>query len=180
MKRIITKICELLNEYTNEAFSSTLISLKDNYEKYKASDNAFEFQSKLLSNMQCAYLNNQHDSVETQDIGPLTNIWSKFVRCLLDSDIDYDEEKSETAIKNGNIPDCYAGLSRGKSSITHHVIMKIYKTIDAISITTNFDNLLNRTFENNNDGNFSFVPILTDSSFNNFNLNNPVEGTSDL
>lgn len=179
MNRIMTKICELLNKYQNEVFSPTLISLKNNYKKYESSDNVFEFQSKLLSYIQCAYLKDQHDSVEVQDIEPLTEVWSTFVRWLLDGEENYNEEENEKSIIKGNIPDKYAGLLKAKSSPAHNEIVKMYEKMNAISVTTNFDNLLSLAFKNNN-SNANFVPILSDSDFNNFYLNNPIEGSSKI
>lgn len=162
MNIIMTQICELLNGYSENTFSSTLNLLKNNYNEYKNSDNAFEFQSKLLSYIQCAYLNDQHDSVEKQDIEPLTKVWNSFMRWLLDGD------------------ENYVGLCKAKVPVSHNKIVEMYKNMNAVSITTNFDNLLNRSFKENGSNDISFVPILTDADFHNFYLNNPIEGASKI
>lgn len=160
MPDIMNKICDLLNEHRKkDKFSSTLDEIQNNYEKNKESENRFLFQSTLLTYIQCAYLSEQNDYVEHNDIEPLKLIWNQFVRWLLEGD---DSEKE--------------GLLAALPTNTHKEIVEMYKSMNAVSITTNFDNLLSKAFNNKED---KFFPLLTNEDFEKYYLNIPSELSSE-
>ena len=131
----------------------------------------------------------------------LTDVWNSFIIWLLNGDNGFSEDDLKEYIQKGEKPKKFIGLKKAPSTNCHKEIVTMYKNTNAVSVTTNFDNLLSTAFEevkhlkeeekNTNkkvkapneeekDLNIKFVPILTDEDFEKFFLENPVEGKSKM
>lgn len=142
MKSIMKKIEDLINE--NEGYSSVFSNILEEYKSRQPYDEHTQ-QSRLLTYIQNAYLD-RNRYVQSEDVEPLKAVWTKFVLWLLEGD------------------DKYKGVLKAKQSKAHNEIAKMYKEMNAISITTNFDNLLKKAFEQNE----NFYPILEKETFNKY------------
>ena len=142
MKRIMKKIEEFIDE--KKGYSSVFNGILEEYKACKSYDEHVQ-QSRLLTYIQNAYLD-RNRYVQREDVEPLKAVWTKFVLWLLQGD------------------ENYKGILKAKQSVAHDQIAKMYKEMDAISITTNFDNLLKKAFKQNE----NFYPILEKETFNKY------------
>lgn len=149
MKEIMFKICSLIDEYADNSKTSNIFqSLLNDYKTADESEK-HQMQSRLLTYIQNAYLG-KDKYVQSQDIKALATVWQVFVEWLLFGDGD-----SQNGVINA-IP-----------SQNHEYICEIYRKMKAISITTNFDNLLEKSFQTSEN---VFYPILDTSSFDKYYL----------
>lgn len=146
MQNLMNKIVALINDYDklwkksevfNEIFDDYLNT--DESEKH-------QMQSRLLTYIQNAYMG-KNKYVQKEDQTPLSDIWSAFIAWLLNG----DEELS--------------GIINASPSENHRIIRELYIGMNAISITTNFDNLLQKVFKQEN-----FYPILNNEEFDRYYL----------
>lgn len=102
-------------------------------------------QSRLLTYIQNAYLG-KNRFVQSQDVELLSNVWTQFVLWLMNGD------------------DKWKGIINAKTGEAHKKITEFYKEMSAVSITTNFDNLLKKAFAKGT----NFYPILDNQTFNDY------------
>ena len=121
--------------------------LIDNYNNGNNKTEKFDLQAQLLTYIQNAYLG-KNDYVQDMDQEPLKSIWKKFIYWLLIGD------KDENSLGKK-----YNGLLKAEFTVHHRAIVELYKAISTISITTNFDNLLAKTFKDTYSDS-SFYPLL--------------------
>ncbi len=150
MSEIMDKLIELINDYDGNWDKSNIFNtLVDEFLELNKKENKsleiHQAQSKLITYVQNAYLD-KNNYVQESDRDSLKFIWENLVIWLINGD-----EK-------------YNGLLKAKCSEQHKAISEMYKQMNAISITTNFDNLLNKAF--NKDDNF--YPILDTEAFNKY------------
>lgn len=107
-------------------------------------------QSRLLTYIQNAYMG-KTNYVNSADVEPLADVWSKFIFWLI----------------YGGEHDNNSGIIKAAPSKNHEIICDMYKEMNAFSITTNFDNLLQKAFKQKN---ANAYPILDIDSFDNYFL----------
>lgn len=150
MQTLMDKIVDLIENYADSwDKSSAFTGIFDDYQKTNESER-HQMQSRLLTYIQNAYMG-KNKYVQEEDLIPLSNIWNAFVEWLIWGDEDEN----------------YDGILKAEPSENHEKIREIYKCMNAISITTNFDNLLKKVFE----GKENFYPILDDEEFDSYYLN---------
>ncbi len=147
MDAIMNKIVQLIENYDNCWIHSEVFERI--FQDYKNTDSSerHDMQSRLLTYIQNAYMK-KNKYVQREDLKPLAQIWGMFVEWLLQGDKEYK------------------GVANAEHSKQHEVIAKIYKEMNAVSITTNFDNLLHKAFAEDD----NFYPILDAQSFNQYYL----------
>ncbi len=142
---ILNRIETLVERYPErECFSQ---EFKEIFEEYKESknrkDNKQESQSKLLTYIQNAYMQKE-DYVQETDLEHLQKIWTNFVHDLLDC----ITQAKPTAIHE-SIADLMIEINEGgRNRNTKN---------QAVALTTNFDNLLQKCFANRGK---NFYPLL--------------------
>ena len=130
-----------------------------------------QMQSRLLTYIQNAYLNKEK-YVQAQDLAPLSDVWNRFVVWLLQGDTDFDQKGNTSAAGAGtNEAKLHRGIIAAEPSENHNLIKELYRQMNAISITTNFDNLLQKAFRHEK-GNF--YPILDIQAFDRYYLSDDV------
>lgn len=144
MNQLMEKLCDLI-ENTSDRWERSDVFQRI-FEEYKEgpSSERYQSQSKLLTYVQNAYLEKEH-YVQEQDQAYLKKIWEEFVEWLL-----FGEK--------GNAG--YQGVITADATDNHFAIRELYKEGNAISITTNFDNLLKKAFDED-----AFYPILDEEVF---------------
>lgn len=150
MKEMMEKLIKLVESIDIAEYSDIFQKI---YKEYKASigesvSNASEVhmqQSRILTYIQNAYLDKKR-FVQSEDVKLLSNVWTRFVLWLIKGDDDWK------------------GIIKAKSGAAHKKITEFYKEMSAISITTNFDNLLKKAFGNS----MNFCPILDRQTFNDY------------
>ena len=150
MKKMMEKIVELVATVDRAQYSETFQKI---YREYNDSINEQEGnaaevhmqQSRLLTYIQNAYLGKER-YVQSQDVDLLSNVWTQFVLWLMNGDDDWK------------------GIINAKTGGVHKKITEFYKEMSAISITTNFDNLLKKAFGSGT----KFYPILDSQTFNDY------------
>lgn len=150
MKKMMEKLDELVRTINIDKYSVTFQKI---YKEYKESLsgsvwNASEVhmqQSRLLTYIQNAYLDKKR-FVQSEDVKLLSNVWTQFVLWLIKGD------------------DVWKGVTKAKAGDAHRKIAEFYKEMSAVSITTNFDNLLKKAF----DKSMNFCPILDRQTFNDY------------
>lgn len=145
MDQIMKKIESLIDSYDKNWEKSK--TFKQIYEEYRNASKTekHQMQARLLTYIQNAYLD-KIKYVQTVDLEPLKNIWENFVFWLIEGD--------------GN-----NGLKKATPSEQHKAISDMYSKMRAISITTNFDNLLSKAFDEKKE---NFYPILDNEAFNRY------------
>ncbi|MDO4304222.1 MAG: HD domain-containing protein [Bacillota bacterium] len=111
-------------------------------------------QSRLLTYIQNAYLG-KNRFVQSQDVELLSNVWTQFVLWLMNGD------------------DKWKGIINAKTGEAHKKITEFYKEMSAVSITTNFDNLLKKAFVKGT----NFYPILDNQTFNDYYTSTENDGS---
>lgn len=150
MKKMMEKLIDLVESINIAQYSGTFQRI---YKEYKESVSGLDWnaseihmqQSRILTYIQNAYLNKKR-YVQFEDIKVLSDVWSQFVLWLIKGDDDWK------------------GVIKAKAGDVHKEITKFYKEMSAVSITTNFDNLLKKAFDNN----MNFCPILDNQTFNDY------------
>ena len=144
MAQIMNKIQILIEEHVQDEYSSVFQKI---YKEYVEGNELEEHmqQSKLLTYIQNAYLD-QDRYIQKEDKDKLKKVWEDFVLWLL----------------NGSEKDSEKGVLKAQPSKAHKVIAEAYRQMRAISITTNFDNLLKKAFKEEE----NFYPILEKKTFN--------------
>ena len=160
-------------------------------------DRVTEAQAKLLTYIQNAYLSNKIFFCDEKDRACLKEVWEEYLKWLINGEIPYRkllniqlylknpslciktnvgfyidrncfkevwEEYLKWLISGDNL---YPGLREIESTDTHKTIATLYKEMDAVSITTNFDNLLKDAFKDTD----IFFPLLDTDDFNRYFLN---------
>ncbi len=149
-KKISPQFIKLFNEYK----SSLDASKSGDNSEHESSCDKVEMQGKFITYIQNAYLM-KNDYVQEDDRDLLKEVWKDFIVYLIKG----EEKKSDT--------DKYNGLMNASPTVTHEIIVELYDSFNTISITTNFDNLLEKAFkEKNNDKNF--YPILDVEEFDRY------------
>lgn len=145
MGSIMEKIVNLVETYEGKWDKSSVFErIYTEYQNASETDR-HQMQSRLLTYIQNAYLGKEK-YVQKEDLEPLANVWNKFVLWLLNGDGEY------------------AGVMKAGKSTAHKMIATMYKEMNAISITTNFDNLLRKGFEKQD----TFYPILDSQTFSRY------------
>lgn len=191
MGQMMKKLGELITDNgkkkIEENFSQTFQDIYNGYFKignsteYLVSD-MIPAQLKLLTYVQNAYLSDKRAGVEEKDREELKSVWETYISWLMGNDSN----------DIGNIPavgDDFKGIRNVPASCSQKLIAKMYREMNAISLTTNFDNLMKKAFEENNkeeskagtekknESNevLSFYPLLDVEDFDKFF----VDGTSE-
>lgn len=148
MNSIMKKIVELIDAY-DKPWNKTETFEKIYMEYINCDDSEkHQMQSQLLTYIQNAYMGREK-YVQKEDLKPLSDVWEIFVIWLLMGDGDYK------------------GVINAEISEQHRLISRMYKRMNAISITTNFDNLLSKAFDRED----NFYPILDNQAFNKYFAN---------
>lgn len=168
MQDLMNKIVNLVNDYDDSWEKSGVF--REIFDDYCKSDNSekHQMQSRLLTYIQNAYMG-KRKYVQAEDLEPLSNIWSDFVKWLLYGDISETlrkDKKNSTKLHNSNNN---RGVIEAEPSLNHAVISDMYVHMNAISITTNFDNLLQKAFKAKSK---NFYPILDMRAFDKYYLSN--------
>lgn len=150
MKKMMETLIELVETFDIAKYSEIFQKI---YKEYKESIsglvcNSSEVhmqQSRILTYIQNAYLDKKR-FVQSEDIILLSDVWTKFVLWLIKGDDDWK------------------GVIKAKHGDTHKKITEFYKEMSAVSITTNFDNLLSKAFSSG----INFYPILDKQTFNDY------------
>lgn len=151
MKRMMEKIVELVeadnkDHQYSEIFQKIFREYNDSLSGQDRNPSEVHMQqSRLLTYIQNAYLGKRR-FVQSQDVELLSNVWTQFVLWLMKGDNDWK------------------GIINAKTGDAHKKITEFYKEMSAISITTNFDNLLKKAFASG----INFYPILDDQTFNDY------------
>lgn len=152
MQGLMDKIVKLVEHY--EKLWNKSNTFKEIFEDYNNVDRddveRHQRQARLLTYIQNAYMGKEK-YVQKEDIVALTEIWERFVEWLIE----------------GNEEDGVMGVKAAKIGPNHHEIKRMYEDMNVISLTTNFDNLLKKAFDNSEK---NFYPILNDSEFDNYFL----------
>lgn len=150
MEEIMKKIVELINDYSPSWKKSPVFNRIFFEYNHAVEYEKHQMQAQLLTYIQNAYMGKEK-YVQKDDLLPLADIWNQFVQWLLIGD-----EK-------------YKGVIDAEPSGNHLLISSMYKEMNAISITTNFDNLLYKAFDNNPDlSSKNFYPILDKQTFDKY------------
>lgn len=150
MSNLMEKLKSLINSYDNTWQKSRIfIDIFDDCYNSKNLE-LHQKQSRLLTYIQNAYMD-KINYVDSADVEPLADIWSKFIIWLIYGDGD-----------NNNL-----GVINAAPSKNHEIICDMYKEMNAFSITTNFDNLLQKAFKQKK---INSYPILDIDSFDNYFL----------
>ncbi len=157
MAEMMEKIEELVEADGLSSYSETFRNIFREYvdEKHNKGVELHTLQSRLLTYIQNAYLK-QERYVQGEDIEKLEKVWTKFIIWLL---------KGEGTKER-------PGIINAEASKCHDEIRKMYKEMNAFSITTNFDNLLQKAF-----GKEKFVPILEKGDFDNYYTSTEEDGS---
>ena len=152
MQGLMDKIVKLVKDYKKSWDKSN--TFREIFKDYKNADKEdaerYQRQARLLTYIQNAYMGKEK-YVQKQDIIALTEIWEHFVEWLIEGD------KEEGVI----------GVREAEIGPNHCEIKRMYECMNVISLTTNFDNLLKKAFDNSEK---NFYPILNDSEFDNYFL----------
>jgi len=152
MQGLMDKIVKLVDCYEKQWNQSN--TFKEIFEDYKNADRddteRHQRQARLLTYIQNAYLGKEK-YVQQEDVIALTEVWEKFVEWLIEGD-----EK-----------DGVTGVRKAEIGANHREIKRMYECMNVISLTTNFDNLLKKAFDNSNK---NFYPILDNDEFDNYFL----------
>lgn len=154
MNKLLNLIDDICNDTKSDILTNMIKEYKDasNPENSMGRDNTdrvTEAQAKLLTYIQNAYLSNKKIFCAESDCDCLKKVWEDYIKWLI----------------CGGDP--YPGLRKIKATDTHKAIAKLYKAMDAVSITTNFDNLLKDAFNDTD----IFFPLLDTDDFNRYFLN---------
>ena len=149
MGKLMDKIVELINNYSPKWKKSSVF--EEVFADYcnTTESERHQMQSRLLTYIQNAYMG-KRKYVQNEDLEALSDIWSSFVLWLL----------------RGGADGKMAGIIKAEPSLSHKIIKDMYKKMNVISITTNFDNLLSKAFSEEE----NFYPILDDESFDKYYL----------
>lgn len=154
MQAIMDKLVELIKMIrASDASWKPTDVFEGIFQDYNNNENDSEkhqMQSRLLTYIQNAYMG-RSKYVQEEDLKPLSDVWTKLVVWLLQGD---EADKK------------HAGVILAESSEQHKAIAQLYKEMNAISITTNFDNLLHKAFDEHD----NFYPILDAESFDKYYL----------
>lgn len=139
---------------------------------YRKADDSekHQMQSRLLTYVQNAYLNREK-YVQSQDLAPLSDVWSKFIEWLLQGDSDQCAAASGARTQGIKV---HKGIINADPSGNHHLIRELYQQMNAVSITTNFDNLLQKAFQKKQQ---NFYPILDIQAFDRYYLSDKDDGS---
>ncbi len=152
MGDLLNKIETLVDDYlTEKTLSQEFQAVYKEYKESKKSCNQHDSQSKLLTYIQNAYMQKK-DYVQSTDIEALQGIWSEFVTYLLER-VKYAEP---TSIHN-SIAKMIIEIN--ESDHPNNV------TNQAIVLTTNFDNMLQKNFKPLNK---NFYPVLDRDALNQY------------
>ncbi len=150
MSAMMDKIAELVEKVNinqcSEIFQKIFKEYNDciNHPDRNASEVHLQ-QSRLLTYIQNAYLGKKR-FVQPQDVERLSDVWMQFVLWLMNGD------------------EQWKGIIKAQTGKAHKQITEFYKEMSAVSITTNFDNLLKKAFAKG----ISFYPILDNQTFNDY------------
>lgn len=176
MQELMAKIEKLIDDYDDTWQKSGVF--KEVLADYRGADDSekHQMQSKLLTYVQNAYLN-KDKYVQRQDLMPLSEVWSQFVEWLLlgDGNQDGTEGNAVTDGAGTHGPKTRKGIMNAEPSENHDLIRELYQQMNAVSITTNFDNLLQKAFQNRKQ---NFYPILDIHAFNRYYLSDQDDGSS--
>ncbi len=152
MQGLMDKIVKLVGSYEKPwNQSDTFKEIFDDYNNAERDDaERHQRQERLLIYIQNAYMG-KRKYVQKEDIVALTEIWEQFVEWLIE----------------GNEEDGVTGVRKAEIGPNHKQIKRMYEGMNVISLTTNFDNLLKKAFDNSVK---NFYPILNDSEFDNYFL----------
>lgn len=150
MNKLMEKLKKLIENYDSTwKKSRVFIDIFDDCYNSKTRE-LHQNQSRLLTYIQNAYMG-KTNYVYTSDVEPLADIWNQFIIWLIYGD-EYDSN---------------LGILNAKPSKNHMAICDMYEKMNAFSITTNFDNLLQKAF---NKKGANAYPILDIDSFDNYFL----------
>lgn len=161
MPLMMDKLEELILSISNgdiNRYSATFQNIFNEYKENLGTPNRNETelhtqQSHLLTYIQNAYLNKTR-FVDKSDKDLLGKVWTDFIIWLLKGD-------------DGKGSDSFPGIIKAKPSNIHKKIVDFYVKTSAISITTNFDNLLEKAFNSD-----IFFPILEKDTFDAYYTSN--------
>lgn len=174
IKKMMEKIQELVcSQQALEAYSEAFQRIYEEYDACtrdvgadkdtnsggKAASEQVSAQSKLLTYIQNAYLSEMKRYVEKKDQEALKAVWEAFVLWLIEGD-----KKDEP------------GLLKREPTKAHEVIREMYREMDAVSITTNFDNMLKKAFDEKPEEDESFYPLLDTEDFKRYFVSCDREG----
>lgn len=152
MQGLMDKIAKLVGLYEKQWNRSN--TFKEIFEDYNNADKddaeRHQRQARLLTYIQNAYLGKEK-YVQQEDVIALTEIWEKFVEWLIEGD------------ENDGV----TGVRKAKIGENHRAIRRMYECMNVISLTTNFDNLLKKAFD---DSEKNFYPILDNTEFDDYFL----------
>ena len=168
MQELMDKLKELITDYDDtwqrsEVFNAIF------YDYCNADDSEkHQMQSKLLTYVQNSYLNKEK-YVQHQDLKPLSEVWGRFVEWLMLGDSVKGNLTDSVSINNTDInkQKTHKGVLQAEPSQNHNLIRELYQQMNAISITTNFDNLLQKAFQHEE---VNFYPILDIQTFDKYYL----------
>lgn len=150
MSGLMEKLKSLIDSYDSKwQKSQVFIDIFDDCYNSKSRE-LHQKQSRLLTYIQNAYMG-KTNYVDPADIEPLADVWSKFIIWLI-----YGDECDNNL-----------GIIKAEPSKNHEIICDMYKEMNAFSITTNFDNLLQKAFKQRD---VNAYPILDINSFDNYFL----------
>lgn len=183
-------LTNMIDEYKEASNPKNTMSHDNN-------DRVTEAQAKLLTYIQNAYLSNKKFFCDEKDRSCLKEVWEEYLKWLINGEISYRKlqniqsyfKNQSSCIKNNvgyyidrncfkevweeylkwliSGDNLYPGLREIESTDTHKTIATLYKEMDAVSITTNFDNLLKDAFMDTD----IFFPLLDTDDFNRYFLN---------
>lgn len=173
MQGLMDKIVNLVNDYDVSWNKSDVF--QEIFCDYLKSNNSekHQMQSRLLTYIQNAYMG-KRKYVQAEDIEPLTNIWGNFVEWLLYGDAPECKRDNGETIPEHKMTKNSVGVVKAEPSLNHKVICEMYEHMNAISITTNFDNLLQKAFKAKNK---NFYPILDIEAFDRYYLSNKIDNS---
>ena len=156
MQELMDKLVDLVKNYGSSWNKSRVFQeIFDDYCNSNETEK-HQMQSRLLTYIQNAYMG-KRKYVQSEDIDSLSGIWSDFVKWLLHGETAKDK-----------------GVIKAKPSKNHKLICEMYKNMNVVSITTNFDNLLQKAFQqtlkSEEKKKKNFYPILDIDAFNKYYL----------
>ena len=152
MRELLNKLEALVDNYLAEkTLSQEFGAIYKEYKDSKSSDNQHDSQSKLLTYIQNAYMQ-KNDYVQSTDSEALQKIWSEFVTYLLGRVKDAEPTEIHKSIAKMMIE---INESDHPNNVTNQ----------AIVLTTNFDNMLQKYFKSLDK---NFYPILDRDALNQY------------
>ncbi len=142
---------KLFNEYRNSFGGEK----KADSLSCKLTNDKVEAQCKFITYVQNAYLM-KYDYVQECDRALLRESWKEFIAYLIKGDEIVEDKKIGD--------DSYKGLTEALPSTSHEKIVELYGLFNTFSITTNFDNLLEKAFREKHNEKI-FYPILDVEEF---------------